>query len=203
MPYVESSVRRRQIVAAARTAMETRGVAATSMRDVAATAGVPLGTLQHVFPAKAELLRAVFDDVVEEIASLHDALGAATDDDLGHQVRRGLDAFWTHLVVGRSAAQVMQLDLLASVVRDPEAGDAAGLYQRYLTVATGWCTRVVDRSGQPSAIPVEQFGRLLVAGLDGLLLQYLADGDDDRARRDLEVLAAMLDHAVTGGSTER
>ena len=70
MPYVEASVRRQQMVAAARTALSRDGVARTSLRAVASEAGVPLGTLQYVFPSKEQLLRAVIEDVVEEVATV-------------------------------------------------------------------------------------------------------------------------------------
>ena len=70
MVYVESAVRGRQIIAAARDVLVRDGVARTTMRAVADEAQIPLGTLQHVFPTKQKLLRAVIEDVVEEIAEV-------------------------------------------------------------------------------------------------------------------------------------
>ena len=70
MPYIEASVRREQLVAAARRALTREGVARTSLRVVAAEAGVPLGTLQYVFPSKEQLLRAVIEDLVDEVAAV-------------------------------------------------------------------------------------------------------------------------------------
>ena len=70
MVYVEAAVRRRQLVASARSVLMRDGVARTSLRAIAEEAGIPLGTLQYVFPSKELLLRAVIEDVVEELAAL-------------------------------------------------------------------------------------------------------------------------------------
>ena len=67
MPYVESAQRTREAVAAARVVLMHEGVGRTTMRAVAAEAGIPLGTLQYVFPSKQGLLKDVIEDVVEEI----------------------------------------------------------------------------------------------------------------------------------------
>ena len=48
MAYVEASVRRGQVVAAARAALIRDGVGRTTLRGVAAEAGIPLGTLHYV-----------------------------------------------------------------------------------------------------------------------------------------------------------
>jgi AcrR family transcriptional regulator len=70
MVYVEAAVRRRQLVASARSVLMRDGVARTSLRAIAEEASIPLGTLQYVFPSKELLLRAVIEDVVEELAAL-------------------------------------------------------------------------------------------------------------------------------------
>jgi AcrR family transcriptional regulator len=70
MPYVESALRSKQAVTAARAVLMRDGVGGTTMRAVATEAGIPLGTPQYVFPTKQGLLRAVIEEVVEEIADL-------------------------------------------------------------------------------------------------------------------------------------
>ncbi|SHV12455.1 TetR family transcriptional regulator [Mycobacteroides abscessus subsp. massiliense] len=45
MPYVESAQRTKEAVAAARIVLMREGVGRTTMRAVAAEAGIPLGTL--------------------------------------------------------------------------------------------------------------------------------------------------------------
>lgn len=192
MPYVDAAERTRQSVAAARAVMARDGVARTTLRSVAAEAGVPLGTLQYVFPTKERLLTAVVEDVVAEIETVLTAtLGTA--DGLERAVRDGLSAFWTTLVADQVPLQLMQAELLAHSLRSPEhAHLARAQYERYLAVLTAWCERVLAASGEGTALPPATLARVLLAGLDGLILQYVSDPDGARAQDDLVVLADML-----------
>lgn len=196
MPYLDAATRRPQLVAAARRAMTRHGVGSTSMRVVAAEAGVPLGTLQHAFPTKELLFRAVFDDVVGEMEALGDGgvdLGAG----VAVAVRSGLAAFWSQLVRPDVGSHLMQLELLADAARSrADEGLAAWLYERYLAVATDLFERAAAAAGETCARPAEQLARLLVAGLDGLLVQYVCSPDDTRADADLDLLADMVVHAA-------
>jgi len=58
-PYAKSAERRQQIVDEAYRAFATRGYHGTSMREIAAAAGIGLSTLQHHFGGKEDLLVAV------------------------------------------------------------------------------------------------------------------------------------------------
>ncbi|MEO6955245.1 MAG: hypothetical protein ABI137_00750 [Antricoccus sp.] len=44
-----------------------------------------------------------------------------------------------------------------------------------------------NRAGGSCAVFFEHLARLIVAGLDGLILQYFCDPDDHRSNRDLQV----------------
>ena len=70
MAYVKASVRSAQLVEAARRVLARDGVQGATMRGVATEAGVPLGTLSYVFGSKEQLLKAVIQDVSEEIAEV-------------------------------------------------------------------------------------------------------------------------------------
>ncbi len=50
MAYIKATEREGQIVAAAMRVLSDVGVAGTTLRGVAAEAGIPLGTLHYVFP---------------------------------------------------------------------------------------------------------------------------------------------------------
>lgn len=196
MPYVAASERTRQGIAAARTVMARDGVAATTVRAVAAEAGIPLGTLQYVFPTKEQLLRAVIEDVVDEIAAVL-AEFLPTTGGLEHAIREGIEAFWTHLVSDQAPLQLMQGELLNHSLRTPaHAHLAAWQYDRYRTVLAQWCERAATEAGETTAIGFDQLGRVLLAGIDGLILQYVCEPDDERARRDLAVVVEMAVHAA-------
>jgi AcrR family transcriptional regulator len=189
MVYVESAVRSRQIVAAARVVITRDGVAGTTVRAVAQEAGIPLGTLQYVFPAKQQLLRAVIEDLVEELAS--NLLSSVSPDaDLEYAIGHGIRTFWNDLVVGDAeGVQLAQYELTTYALRTAGLEELARWqYERYTDVVAGWLQR--------AATPVDarRLARLMVAGIDGLILQYVANPDPDRGRDDVEAMIAMIVH---------
>lgn len=192
VPYVESAVRTKQAVAAARAVLMRDGVGGTTMRAVATEAGVPLGTLQYVFPSKQGLLRAVFEDIVEEIAELL-RVSAELEAGLEHAIRVGLRNFWTELVVNHRELQLVQLELVTHALR------TAGLeelprwqYERYIEIVAQWCESAATRAGETTTIPFDRLARLLVAGIDGLILQHVISADADRSRADLDALVETV-----------
>lgn len=192
MPYVEASVRRPQFIAAARAALAAHGVAKTSLRVVAAQADVPLATMQYVFPSKEKLLRAVIEDVVDEIAGVLQA-SAATDQGLENAIRRGLDTFWAKLVEGGRELQLLQYELTMYALRTPGHEELARLqYERYAGVVARWCRQAAEQAGETAAVSFAHLARMIVAGVDGLILQYVCDPDDARAREGREALADMV-----------
>ncbi|MFF9365376.1 TetR/AcrR family transcriptional regulator [Streptomyces griseoluteus] len=192
MPYVEASVRHRQLVAAARTVLARDGVGRTSLRAVATEGGVPLGTMQYVFPSKELLLRAVIEDVIEETAEVF--RGAADlDGGLEHAIRRGVEDVWVRLVEGHSGLQVMQYELTHHALRTAGMESLARWqYERYTAVIADWCQQAAQRAGETCAVPFAQLARLVVSNLDGLIMQYVCDPNPARSRQDLEAVTEML-----------
>ncbi|RNL63102.1 TetR/AcrR family transcriptional regulator [Nocardioides marmoriginsengisoli] len=192
MAYIEASERSRLSVAAARAVMARDGVAATTVRAVAAEAGVPLGTLQYVFPTKELLLKAVIEDVVDEIAALL-AASLPTEGGLARAIREGMEAFWATLVTDQVQLQIMQGELLNySLRKTGHEHLAQWQYDRYRTVLADWCERAATAAGETTAIPFDRLARVLLAGVDGLILQYVCEPDDQRAGEDLALVVAMV-----------
>ena len=189
MVYVESAVRSRQIVAAARAVITRDGVAGTTVRAVAQEAGIPLGTLQYVFPAKHQLLRAVIEDLVEELAdNLMSSVPPGCD--VEYAIGHGIRTFWNDLVVSDAeGVQLTQYELTTYALRTAGLEELARWqYERYTDVVAGWLQR--------AATPVDarRLARLVVAGIDGLILQYVVNPDPDRGREDIEAMIAMITH---------
>lgn len=192
MPYVESAVRSKQAVAAARTVLIRDGVARTTMRSVAAEARIPLGTLQYVYPTKQGLLRAVIEDVVDEIAEVL-RQSANVDDGLEAAIRQGVRQFWAALVVEHRGLQLVQLELVTHALRSPELESlAAWQYEQYTGVVAAWCEEAATRAGETCAIGFAPLARLIVAGIDGLIAQHVVNPDPDRSAADLDRLIDML-----------
>ncbi|MFE5295741.1 TetR/AcrR family transcriptional regulator [Streptomyces sp. NPDC056632] len=192
MAYVRAAEREEQIVAAAMRVLSSAGVPAMTLRAVAAEADIPLGTLHYVFPAKDQLLRAVMSKVIGEIS---DALRAEVVLDRGveHAFRQGIAGFWRRLVESGIGLQVMQYELTTYSVRTEGAGGLAqSQYERYSSLVTELCEQAAQAAGERCAIGFDALGRLTLALVDGLILQYVANPDADRARRDLKHAVDMI-----------
>ena len=192
MAYVEASVRHGHLVGAARSAFARNGVWRTSLRAVAAEAGVPLGTMQHVFASKEHLLRAVIEDVVTEIAGVLDS-SATLDAGLARAVRDVLTGYWTQLVDQQNDEQIMQYELTTYALRTSGQHELARWqYSQYCDVVAQWCRRAAEHAGEVCAVPYTQLARVIVAGMDGLILQHICDADADRSASDLDALIDMV-----------
>ncbi|MGV9801745.1 TetR/AcrR family transcriptional regulator [Mycobacterium sp. NPDC003449] len=190
MAYVKAAEREKQIIAAARTVLASVGVSATTLRLVASEAGIPLGTLHYVFPSKEQMLRAVIDAVVGEVL---DTVAADLELDRGveHAIRYGAFRFWDTLVQGDVGAQIMQYELAMYSARTSGTGGLA-LYERYTSLITEVCEQAARWAGERCAVGFDTLGRLCLAVIDGLIVQYVANPDPERAHRDLGRAVDMI-----------
>ncbi|MFC8899961.1 TetR/AcrR family transcriptional regulator [Streptomyces cinereoruber] len=192
MTYVRAAEREEQIVTAAMRVLSSVGVPATTLRAVATEAGIPLGTLHYVFPAKDQLLRAVMTRLMRDIS---EALRAelVLDQGVEHAFKQGIAGFWSRLVESGIGLQIMQYELTAYSLRtDGAAGLARLQYERYGSLVTEFCEQAAQAAGERCAIGYDALGRLTLALVDGLILQYVANPDPDRARRDLKHALDMI-----------
>lgn len=121
-----------------------RGVAATSIRDVAAAAGVSPGLVQHHFGTKAGLQDAVNEHVTAVAAAFAENLGRQSADG---QPWTGLGDVTTAWV--RDNAVVLRYIARALVERDPRA---ATLFEFLVGIArTHWLGRLDDETLRPEA----------------------------------------------------
>jgi AcrR family transcriptional regulator len=74
----DAEINRRRIIAAAHEVFRERGMAAT-LNDVAAHAGVGVGTVYRRFANKEELVDALFDDMIDTVASIAEEAVADPD----------------------------------------------------------------------------------------------------------------------------
>ncbi|GAC56344.1 putative TetR family transcriptional regulator [Gordonia hirsuta DSM 44140 = NBRC 16056] len=188
---MQAAVRAGQVARAARRILSRRGVARTSLRDIAAEARIPLGTLQYVFPSRQQLLRRVTEDAVADLAGVITDT-ASTGNGLEYALRTGVPQIWAQLVTDPDL-QLMQYELTAYSLREPGQHELARTqYQAYTQAAADWCRAAAHEAGEVCAVGFDQLGRILLASLDGLMLQYLSDPDAQRAAADLQSLIDML-----------
>lgn len=190
--YVKADERRRQLVTAARRVLVRTGVAGSTLRAVAAEAGVALGTMHYVFPSKEQLLRAVLEEVVEEISTVVREASETTAD-LEKAILAAARTVWSRLVEAEPEVQLMQYELSLWALRTAGMADLAQWqYERYLDLIDRHWQQVAARAGVTLSVPTSQLARLQLAALDGLLLQHLASRDLKRTLADVEALIRQL-----------
>lgn len=165
-----------------------RGVDATSIRTIAADAGVTPGLVVHHYGTKERLREAVDDRVVRLVA---DALAAAPRGTSRRAVRSARDAS----VAAMLEANPQVVDYLRRVLLDP-AGDAGGLLEKVADLTAQQIRELqqaqLASTGRPMA---ERVGEILMGQLGQLFLQPLVDrtfdhfGEVDKPR-----LSIRLEH---------
>jgi AcrR family transcriptional regulator len=177
-----SDERRRDLVEAALRVMSRDGVAAASTRAICAEAGMAQSRFHYCFRSKAELLREVVETMVRtQISSVLTAVRGAPTVGLGASASTALRAYAQHLL-DHPEQHLLSYELTQYALRTPGLAPlAAEQYQAYLDGAA----EVLAALGitDPAA------PRLVVALLDGVTLQWLADRDLDAAIAVLERFA--------------
>lgn len=188
MPYVSSAVRRRQIVLAARLVVERDGFAHASLRAVAEEAGIALSTLQHVFSTREALFGAVVEDLLFGQSVSLVPLGAPGQR-FGDWLSDTLQVLWQHVIRQSAESQLGRLEITLYAVRAGLTGELARWQDERIRL---WAGKTAALAGWKFRIPVDQVARLVMAMIDGLLIQYLADPDPERVATDLRSAARAV-----------
>jgi TetR/AcrR family transcriptional regulator, transcriptional repressor of bet genes len=162
---VATGGRREQILAAATRAVEQCGFDAVRYSDVAAEAGVAVGTVQHYYASRGALLGAVFLEANREAIDNARQIAAAAGDDPWHR----LEALVAELT---GAAWGLWVDFWAAARRSDDL--RAVLEAAY----EAWRAPVVEALDDglaggafSSDFTASELGAALVAMVDGLGLQ--------------------------------
>ena len=146
----------------------------------------------YVFPSKDQMLRAVIARLIEDVV---DALRAEPELEHGveYALRHGVRSFWGKLVESEIGLQVMQYELAMYSVRTEGPGGLAQLqYDRYVALVAEFCERAAQVAHERCAVDFQTLGRLSLALVDGLIIQYVSSPDLDRAHRDLDRAVDMI-----------
>ena len=180
-PVQRADARRnaQSLLDAAAAAFVVSGVQAP-VRDIAARAGVGVGTIYRHFPTRGELIVAVYRHQVDACveagpqllsssSSPHAALGA------------WLDLFVDFLITKHGLASVLQ----------PDAGGGDGLHGYFLDRLLPVCAELVDAAVAAHEIRADLTAYDLMRGAGNLCIGVETDPDYD-ARRLVQVLVAGL-----------
>ncbi|MEX2324841.1 MAG: TetR/AcrR family transcriptional regulator [Nitriliruptoraceae bacterium] len=176
--------RRTQLVDAAITVLARDGLAGSTTRQITREAGLALGAFHYAFVSKSDLLRAVIERYADNIADVLRSTITTEIDDLTVFARHVLEGYWS-VIEDTPNLQLAQYELTVYALRQPELRDLADLQYQRLADAV---EQVLDHV--PTISPGQQrtdFARFITATMDGLVLQYLIEGDKAAARRRLDL----------------
>jgi AcrR family transcriptional regulator len=179
--------RRAQIIEAAIRVLLQEGIVEATTRKITAEAGVNVATLNYYFGSKDKLLMAVLEKVLRETeAAIWSSV--RTDQGLRTTLESYLQVIWSY-VEATPELQLLQYELSLYAIRHPEsAWLAKWQYDWYCRGAEAVFRKSCDTGNETSLIPLADLASFVVAGVDGLLLQFLADHDAARARCGLDRL---------------
>lgn len=198
--------RRARILEAAIAVLAREGIAETTTRKIAAEAEVNQAMLRYYFGSKDDLLFAVLQEMMRQTREVVQQ-ATLSGHDLSARLREGLLSFWQHFE-SQPALQIMQYELTLYALRNPaSAWLARQQYDGYCAVVEMLFADHFATTGRESALPLPDLARFVVAGIDGLILQFVSAPDPARARRDLENLIQAVLRLAAGaaraGGTDR
>ncbi|MFI5659963.1 TetR/AcrR family transcriptional regulator [Streptomyces sp. NPDC051684] len=180
MAHIPVAERRRQFVRATTKVVTKYGVSGATTRRIAEEAGAPLASLHYCFSGKDELMQAVYDYVVGDFI---DHVRAATADSVGvaDAVTAACGAAWSRMGEDPEE-QVATWELVLHWLRLPgDKGRSRSAYEEYAVAMTEILTSAARRAGEAPLPQAETLARLVVAGMEGITLQYVAGCERERA----------------------
>jgi AcrR family transcriptional regulator len=183
-----SAATRGALVAAARRLFAERGYAAVGTPEVAAAAGVTRGALYHQFTGKADLFRAVYEQVEREVTErIGELMASAGASDPLAALNAGAEAF-LDAVADPEVQRIALLD--APAVLGWDTWREIGL--KYGLGMTEAALRAAIDAGRIADQPVRPLAHVLLGALDEAALYVARAEDPVAARAEMGPLFARL-----------
>lgn len=184
------AARRQQILDAARICFLRNGFHATSMQDVIREANLSVGAVYRYFPGKNDLITALAEEVIGEVAEVFLAAGdgsAPLDVVLG----RAVDVATAN--TGPDGSLRLALHVWSESLRDPALAEFVGsAYHRLRRSLVALARRAQHRGHLPAEADPEGVGAVLLALLPGYVVQRILTGmpEPETFKAGLRVLLA-------------
>lgn len=181
---------RQKIIDAATALVMERGVKGTSLADIASAAGISKGTLFYHFAAK--------DDLIYELTEQHfDGITKASLKRAEQMQNASLQEILQESLLSIIRAEdrgKLNLYLLQEAVTENPALKArfAAKYQEFQLLMGQFLNMVAPLMNPEKA---KAISRLLVAVLDGLIIQWLLDPDSILIKDIADILVPIIDNA--------
>ncbi|MCB8883702.1 TetR/AcrR family transcriptional regulator [Acidisoma cellulosilytica] len=182
---------REKLIEGALLALCEDGVTGITTRKIAERAGVQLGTLHYHFENKDMLLLAVLDMLGARLARTL-RLGVAGSRNLDECIQRALLTDW-NATEENFAIQLVQYELTLYALRTKGAAwMAQRQYNDYIKAHNDVFAPHAPGNDQTTAENVQRLSQLVMAGIDGIILQELAAPDLARSRSAVRALISAM-----------
>jgi len=194
----EAAVTREQLLDAAERAFRERGVATTTLGEVAAAAGVTRGAVYWHFRDKADLIQALCERATLPLDAIFQRLRTeASDDPLG-ALRKCAIASLTHLARDSRAQAVFQLVYQNSGV-DDDLAPLASAHERERCGCLNQVTEIFERAVMAAQLPADTDPALAAHALHAYMSGLMQAWVREPAAYDLAAAAPALVDAMLGG----
>ena len=182
--YVSAADRREQLIEATIAVLRRSGADGVTSRAIAAEADAPLASIHYTFGSLDDLVVAAFERLIDEVSV---------------RIADGID-----VAAGYGPCIVAVMDRVARLLDDERYGvllsdlnptrdrRVEALEERYYRLAHDLVDAVAAALGRDPAVPRPQLARLIMAAIDGVVLQFAAGGDVQAARDDLAAFGRIL-----------
>ena len=167
---------RRRLLDAAARVFAKRGYRGASVEEISSEAGYTIGALYSNFSGKEEVLLALLEQRVAQIAER--IVTAALQGDTPTDKLRAGAREWMEFLDDEPELYALMVEFWTIWVRDDEQRPHHG--RRFAAVREyigGLIQQKADEMGVTMRLPPDQIGAVVVALADGLALQYLANPD--------------------------
>jgi AcrR family transcriptional regulator len=170
------TARREQILDAARTCFMRNGFHQTSMQDVIREANLSVGAVYRYFPSKTELITAIAEQVIEQIATVFDQiLAEEPPPPLVSALERAVDLVTVNS--GPDGVLRLAVQIWGEATTDPAlASFVDKVYRRIREILVTLASRAVERGDLPPGTDPYEIGVVLFALMPGYALQRILTG---------------------------
>jgi AcrR family transcriptional regulator len=181
MPQEHLDARRRQILDAARRCFIRNGFHATSMQDVFAEAELSVGAVYRYFKGKDDIIAAIAAEALADVAAAFDARDSDELPHLDDIVDLVLQVEKPPLAGSPESARLL-VQIWAEALRSPAlAAQLAEVMAGTRTVVGRLVAQHQERGLLPAEVPAEQVASVLIAFVDGFMIQRAVHGNADPA----------------------
>ena len=181
MPKEHLDARRRQILDAARRCFIRNGFHATSMQDVLAEAELSVGAVYRYFKGKDDIIAAIAGEALAELATSFDRHDADEPPQLDNIVDLVLQVEKPPLASSPESARLL-VQIWSEALRSPGlAAQLTDVMAATRGVLGGLVAQHQKRGLLPDDVPAEQVADVLIAFVDGFMVQRAVHGHADAA----------------------